>query len=319
MTQPLHVILGTGPVGCWTARSLVDRGLDVRAVNRNGRRPELLPAGVDVVAADATDAGRLADAVAGADVVYQAMNPPYDKWHEVFPALQASALAAAGAAGARYVSVENLYMYDSSAVMTEDSPQRPPSKKGELRRRMAEEVAAAHARGDVEAVQLRSADYYGPGVTGSAAGELVVGRLLAGKKAQVGGSATQPHSFAYIEDVGRAAAELGVRDEAVGRVWFAPHAPPVTQGDLVAAICRELGKPPAVSVISPLMMRLAGLFVPEAKESVEMLYEFTEPFVVDSSRIERELGLAATPVDEGVRRTVAWYAERTTVPKSTGS
>jgi nucleoside-diphosphate-sugar epimerase len=310
MDHPLHVILGTGPVGCWTARSLVDRGLSVLAVNRSGRRPGLLPSEVDVTAADATDAGQLAAAVARADAVYQAMNPPYDKWHEVFPSLQASALAAAARAGARYVSVENLYMYDSTAVMTEDSPQRPVSKKGELRRRMADEVAAAHARGDVEVVQLRSSDYYGPGVTGSALGDRVFPPLIAGKKAQVGGSATQPHSFAYIEDVGRAAAELGVRDEAVGRVWFAPHAPAVTQGEMVAVICRELGMPPAVSVISPMMMRLAGLFVPGARETVEMLYEFTRPFVVDSSRIHGELGLAATPVDEGVRRTVAWYRER---------
>ena len=307
MDQQLHVILGTGPVGCWTARSLVDRGLSVLAVNRSGRRPGLLPAEVDVVAADATDAGQLAAAVAGADVVYQAMNPPYDKWHEVFPVLQASALAAAAAAGARYVSVENLYMYDSTAVMTEDSPQRPPSKKGELRRRMAEEVAAAHARGDVEAVQLRAADYYGPGVTGSAFGEMVAGRLMAGKKPQLSGSATQPHSFAYIEDVGRAAAELGVRDEAVGRVWFAPHAPALTQGEMADGLCRELGLPSGYSVISPLMMRLAGLFVPAAKESVEMMYEFTQPFVVDSGRVQRELGLKPTPSDEGLRRTALWW------------
>jgi len=305
-----HVIFGTGPVGCWTARLLVDRGLAVRAVNRSGRRPELMSAEVEVVAADASDAGQAVTAAAGAGVVYQAMNPAYDKWEELFPGLQAGALAAARAAGARYVSIENLYMYDSSVVMTEDSPQRPVSKKGELRRRMADEVAAAHARGDVPATQLRSADYYGPGVTGSAAGDLVVGRLLAGKKAQVGGSATQPHSYAYIEDVGRAAAELGIRDEAPGRVWFAPHAPAVTQGDMVAAICRDLGRPPALSVVSPTMMRLVGLFSAGARETVEMLYEFTQPFVVDSSRITGEFGLAATPVDDGVQRTVAWWTAR---------
>jgi nucleoside-diphosphate-sugar epimerase len=305
-----HVIFGTGPVGCWTARSLVDRGLSVRAVNRSGRRPALLPAEVDVVSADASDAEQATAAADGAGVVYQAMNPAYDKWPELFPGLQAAALAAAKAAGTRYVSIENLYMYDSSAVMTEESPQRPVSKKGELRRRMAEEVAAAHARGDVQAAQLRSADYYGPGVTESAVGELVVGRLLAGKKAQVGGSASQPHSFAYIEDVGRAAAELGVRDEALGSVWFAPHAPPLTQGDMVAGICRELGRQPALSVISPTMMRLVGLFSPGAKETVEMLYEFAQPFVVDSGRIQREFGLIATPSNEGVRRTVAWWTSR---------
>ena len=33
-------------------------------------------------------------------------------------------------------------------------------------------------------------------------GRMVFGNLVAGKKAQLSGSATQPHSFAYIEDVG---------------------------------------------------------------------------------------------------------------------
>ena len=76
---------------------------------------------------------------------------------------------------------------------------------------------------------------------------------------------------------------------------------------MVAGICRELGKDPALSVISPTMMRLAGLFSPGAKETVEMLYEFDRPFVVDASRSEQELGLVPTPTDEGIRRTVAWY------------
>lgn len=307
METQLHVVLGTGPVGCWTARSLVDRGLPVRAVNRSGTRSGLLPEEVQLVKADVADPAQAVAAAEGAAVVYQALNPAYHQWEELFPALQAGALAAAKAAGARYVSIENLYLYDSSAVMVEDSRIAPASKKGELRRRMAEEIAAAHRDGAVRATQLRSSDYYGPGVMGSALGDLVFSKLIAGKKAQVGGSATQPHSFAYIEDVGRAAAELGVRDEALGRVWFAPHAPAVTQSAMVAAACRELGREPAVSVVSPAMMRLAGLFVPGARASVEMMYEFTKPFVVDSRRIEREFGLVPTPVDEGIRRTVAWY------------
>jgi nucleoside-diphosphate-sugar epimerase len=40
---------------------------------------------------------------------------------------------------------------------------------------------------------------------------------------------------------------------------------------------------------------------------VEMMYEFTEPFTVDSSAIEAAFGLSATPLAEGLSRTVAWY------------
>ena len=310
MGNEVHVIFGTGPVGCWTARALREANLPVRAVNRTGRRPGMMPPDVEVVAADASETAAAAAAAVGAAVVYQALNPPYHHWQELFPALQRAALAAARAAGARYVSIENLYAYDSSAPMTERSPVAPLSRKGALRARMADEVTAAHARGEVRAAALRSSDYYGPGVLGSALGEMVFGALVAGKPARVAGSASLPHSFAYIEDVGRAAATLGTREEALGAAWIAPHAPAVTQGEMVAAACRALGVPTRLGVISPLMMRLVGVFVPVARAAVEMMYEFTRPFTVDSSRFEREFGAAPTPVEVGIERTVRWYRER---------
>lgn len=309
MPSELDVIFGTGPVGCWTARALCSQGRAVRAVNRNGVRPDLMPADVEMVKADAADPTQASAAASGASVVYQALNPPYHLWHELFPGLQAGALAAARAANARYVSIENLYMYDSSKPMTEDSPVAPVSKKGALRQKMAEEVMAAHMRGEVRATAVRSSDYYGPGVLGSALGERVFGNLVAGKKAQIIGSTKMPHSFSYIEDVGRAAAALGTNDKALGQVWIAPHAPARTQGEMVEEICRVLGIEPRISAVSPLMMRLVGLFTPVARASAEMMYEFTATFVVDSSRIERELDLSATPITVAIERTIAWYRE----------
>lgn len=307
MSKELHVILGTGPVGCWIGRTLREQNFIVRAVNRSGKRPDLMPADVEVIAADVSNAQRAIDAAKGARVVYQALNPPYDKWHQVFPGLQDGALAAARAAGARYVSIENLYMYDSSKPMSEDSPIAPRSKKGELRARMAEQVMAAHRRGEIQATILRSSDYYGPGVLGSALGEMVFGNLVTGKKAQVGGSADMPHSFAYIEDVGRAAVMLGTREEALGKVWITPHAPARTQREMIEIACRQLAIKPQITVVSPLMMRIAGLFIPAARASVEMMYEFTEPFAVDSNRIQQTFDLEPTPVDIGIERTLSWY------------
>ncbi len=310
MPAQLDVIFGTGPVGCWTARALRRQGRAVRAVNRSGVHPDLLPADVEMVKADVADPTQSRAAAKGASVVYQALNPPYHRWHELFPGLQASALAAAKSANARFVSIENLYMYDSSRPMTEDSPMAPVSRKGALRQEMAADVMAAHERGEVRATALRSSDYYGPGVLRSTLGERVFGNLVAGKKAQINGSSTMPHSVAYIEDVGNAAAALGMNDEALGQVWIAPHAPARTQGEIVAEACRVLGMEARFTVVSPLMMRLAGLFVPDARASVEMMYQFTAPFVVDSTRIRRELRLSATSISVAIERTVAWYRER---------
>jgi nucleoside-diphosphate-sugar epimerase len=305
----LHVIFGTGPAGCWTARALCGLGMPVRAVNRSGRRPALLPDGVQLGAADLTDPQQAMAAAEGAAVMYQALNPPYDQWPQAFPALQNASLAAARAHNARYVSIENLYVYDGSQTMREDTPIAPRSRKGALRAEMAEQVRQAHQRGDVETVALRSSDYYGPGVTLSALGQMVFGNLVAGKKAQLIGSASQPHSFAYIEDVGAAAAALGSCDDVTGKLWFAPHAPAITQGEMLAIACRTANLEKRVTVISPFMMRLAGLFMPMARASVEMIYQFTKPFVVDANRIERELDMHPTPIETGLERTVRWYTQ----------
>ena len=282
----------------------------MRAVNRSGVRPALMPAQVEVVKAEASVALQAREAAKGASVVYQALNPPYHQWHEFFLGLQAAVLSAAKFENAKYVSVENLYMYDSSSPINETSAIAPVSKKGALRQKMAEEVMAAHARGEVRAVALRSSDYYGPGVVGSALGETVFGNLVAGKKAQISGSARMLHSFAYIEDVGRAAAVLGTNDAALGQVWITPHAPAKTQGEMIDEACRVLGTATRVSVITPLMMRVAGLFNPAARASVEMMYEFTASFVVASTRLEREFNLSATSIATGIERTVSWYRER---------
>lgn len=303
----LHVLFGTGPVGCWTARALREMDIPVRAINRSGRRPALMPGDVEIVSADASDPHQAVEAAKGAAVIYQALNPPYHLWGEFFPGLQAGAMAAAKAAGARYVSIENLYMYDSSLQISENSAIRPRAKKGELRAKMADEVMAAHRRGEIRATALRSSDYFGPGVLGSAMGEMVFGYLVHGKKAQLNGSADVPHSWAYIEDVGRAAAILGTRDSALGQVWIVPHAPAVTQRQIMAIAGQNLGAAARFSVISPFIMRLAGLFVPAARASVEMMYEFTKPFIVDSSKFETTFGMQAVPLQEGVRETIGWY------------
>ena len=131
MANPLHIIFGTGPVSCWTARSLRQQGIPVKAVNRSGMRPALMSADVEILTADVSVPEQAIKAAKGATVVYQATNPPYHEWDKYFPGLQAGALAAAEAAGARYVSIENLYMYDSSSPMNENIACCSPVEKRE--------------------------------------------------------------------------------------------------------------------------------------------------------------------------------------------
>ena len=54
-------------------------------------------------------------------------------------------------------------------------------------------------------------------------------------------------------------------------------------------------------------MRALGLVNRTVREINEMRYEFDEPFIVDASRAETELGLRATPLADAVEQTVRWY------------
>jgi len=81
----------------------------------------------------------------------------------------------------------------------------------------------------------------------------------------------------------------------------------VTQREMVKMIAAEMGVAPKMSAMGKAMMWMGGLFIPAAKETVEMMYEFEQPFIVDSSRFESTFGMKATPMKEAIRETVAWY------------
>lgn len=307
--QEHHVIFGTGPVGQAVARELVKRGKMVKMINRSGKKPAGVPEGVSVVAGDVADVNVAKQLAQGASHVYQCTNPPYDKWPELFPALQASTLEAAAAAGAKYIVMENVYMYGDTngQLITEDLPYNAHTRKGKVRAQMAKDVLAAHQSGKVRAVLVRASDFYGPGVLDSALGDRVFGFALEGKAASVAGNLDAKHSYTYIDDIGKAMVILGERDEALGKAWHVPNAPVTTTREFINLIFAELGQPAKMSAMGKMMMRLGGLFIPPARETVEMMYEFEKDFVVDGSQFTKAFGLPATPYRDGVKQTVAWY------------
>src|ERR671920_873767 len=183
----IHVIFGTGSVGMAVMEELVRRRKRIRMINRSSRAR--VPYGVEVVGGDATDEGFTREASEGASVVYFALNPPYNKWPELFPRLQAGVLEGAAITGAKLIAMENLYMYGPTdgRPLTEDLPYAANTRKGTVRARMSEELMEAHKSGRVRVAIGRASDFFGPRVLASAAGEQVFSRAVQGKSAQVAG------------------------------------------------------------------------------------------------------------------------------------
>ena len=303
----LHVVFGTGPVGLAVMDELVSKGKRVRMVNRSGRAN--VPEGVEVVGGDAADPTFTREVSEGASVVYFALNPPYNKWPELFPGLQAGVLEGAASAGAKLIAMENLYMYGPTygRPLTEDLPYAATTRKGRVRAMMSKELMEAHKSGRVRVTIGRASDFFGPRVLASAAGEQVFGRALQGKSTQVAGDPDQPHTYTYTPDIGKGLVILGEHEEALGRPWHLPSSETVTTREFVRMVFEEAGGEPKMQRAPKPLLWALGLFNPALRETIEMLYEFEEPFVVDHSAFARAFGDHATPLREAIGLTVRWY------------
>jgi len=305
----LHVVFGTGAIGRATAEELTKRGKTIRMVNRSGVMSEA-PAGVEVATADLNAPAKVREVTRDAVVVYQCAQPRYFEWPEKFPPLQQSIIDGLTDTNAKLVIVENLYMYGSTngRPMTEDFPHTAHTRKGKTRSEMNKAALTAHAEGKVRVVIARGSDFFGPWGSHSSMGERVFRPLLTGKTAQATGRLDIPHTHTYTRDFGRALVVLGERGEADGQAWHVPNdIPDITQGELIRMFAEKAGVEPKMSGLGKFMLWMGGLFVPEAKETVEMMYEFEQPFIVDSSKFEKTFGMKATPIREAIKETVAWY------------
>jgi nucleoside-diphosphate-sugar epimerase len=235
----LHVIVGKGPVGTTTARVLAARGHRVRVLSRSGGTST---DGVEHRRVDAADAGALTAAARGASALYNAVNPPYDRWASDWPPIAAALLAAAERTGAALVTMGNLYGYGRpDGPMTPDSPLAATDTKGRVRARMWAEALAAHGAGRVRVTEARAADFVGPQVP---AGQSHLMRQLpalrAGRRAWVVGDPDVPRGWSYLPDVAETLAVLGTDERALGRAWHVPSTVR-TQREALTDLARVLG------------------------------------------------------------------------------
>lgn len=311
ISSQLHVVLGaTGGVGQSIVQKLAAQGLAVRAINRSGRLVEGVA--VEVMAADLMNRESTLAVCQSAGVIYHCAGLPYQQWETSFPVMLDNIIAAASATGATLVYTDNCYMYSpTSQPLTEESPQEPVTRKGRLRKRLAETLLTAHAQGRVRAAIGRASDFYGPGVRSSAVGEQLFDTLVRGKRVPWLGKLDVPHALSYGEDFARGLITLGTHEQAWGQVWHIPAAPALTGRQFIALASEIAGVRARPQAASAAVLRLLGLTNPVLRESVEMLYEFTEPYLFDGSKYTSAFGGTPTPHREALQRTVAWYREHT--------
>ncbi len=301
-----QTILGAGgAIGHHLARELRSFTRRIRLV---GRHPQAVNHEDELFPADLTDAGATREAVAGSSVVYLTVGLPYNYriWRRDWPRVMENTIQACREAGSRLVFFDNIYMYsgDLNLPITEEHPQDPPSRKGQVRKEILDRLWETVGRGDLEALVARAADFYGPhSEHSSVLGVTVFKPLASGKSAVWMGRTDKPHSFTYTPDAARATALLGNTPEAFGQTWHLPTAPePWTGREWIETVAAAYRAKPNFQVAGKAGLYLFGLFKPVMREFPEMIYQYDRDYIFSSEKFESAFPLRPTSYEEGLSR-----------------
>ncbi|MCY0877578.1 MAG: NAD(P)H-binding protein [Firmicutes bacterium] len=266
------IVLGaTGRLGREVVREFVGAGHQVVAVTRSANPPGNRNA-LRWVTLDARDVAGHHTLFAHADCVIDARNQRYDDWSG-YPAMITATLAALEGTQARYVYVDNLYLYGrppSSDAVDETAPRMPVSEKGRIRCDIEAQLQVAMR--DHAIVIVRFPDFYG--ITTDP-----LPRAL-----RWFGPPTLAHQFIHVPDAAHAVRLLAEELAAYGDIWHVTGAEPIT-GDALRDITQQVvGRPVRLHVIGPALVHLMGLVYGPARGLRETQYLWQTPVTLSMAK-----------------------------------
>ncbi len=266
--------------------------------------------------ADARDADALSRSCKGAEAIINCIGLPYTAkaWRRDWPKVAQATVAAAERTGARLIFLDNIYMYGPAPLevpISEDHPQSPPSRKGRVRKTVADTLLDAHAAGRAQVTIGRSADFYGPGAPNSLLYASFLERMVAGKPPLLLMTPEARHTFSYAPDIARALIRLADDPGAAGRAGHLPVGDAAALETWVARFNALLGTDFDATYLSPPVSGVLAWFAPVVREAHEMRYQFDSDYIVSDADFRARYGdFETTSYDDGAELLAAWARAR---------
>ena len=314
----------SGFTGGHLARMLAQRGYHVRALVRTKTQAEALaPAGIEPAIGDLGDRPSLDRASKDVEVVYhiaavyRQAGLPRSTYRIVNATAVGDLVGAAAAAGARrlvHCSTVGVHGDIEHPPANEDAPLRPGDIYQETKVEGEQVAREAGRRSGLPVTIARPSGIYGPGDRRL----LKLFKGIARRRFVVLGSGDIFYHLTYIDDLIEGFRLCGEVPAAANRTYILAGAEVTTLNELIRKIAHHAHvAPPSVKLpVWPFWLAGAAceaVFVPLGIEPP--LYRrrvdfFTKSRAFDISRARSELGFTPrVSLDEGIRRTLAWYRE----------
>lgn len=299
-----QIILGAGgSIGNVLAKELKSFTKNITLFSRN---PQKVNDDDDLITGDLLNLEQTTNALKNMDVAYLVVGLPYNTkiWERDFLKIVQNVVAGCKVHKVPLVFLDNVYMYDPEHFyeLNEDTPFKVISKKGAVRTAIANLIKNEIKNNEINILIARSADFYGENVKNSMFNEQVINRVLENKKANWFLDANKKHSLTLVSDAAKAIASLGNTNSAYNQVWHLPTDKAYSANELVDKISKITGKPAKIQVASNFMITILGWFIPEVKETKELLYQYKNDYEFKSTKFEVAFNMKPTSIDEGLRQ-----------------
>jgi nucleoside-diphosphate-sugar epimerase len=298
----MHTILGAGgPVANGLTKELLKANEPIRLVSRTSVQAKF--PSVNWQRADLLNANEVRDATVGSKVIYLCAGLVYDKtvWQQQWPVIMQNVINAARHHEARLIFFDNIYMYGLvNGKMTETTPYNPNSVKGEVRARIATMLMDEVKSGNLTATIARAPDFYGAESLNSFFDSMVLARLAKRERPQWLGSVDKLHNFIYVPDAAKAMYLLGQEPKSDGQVWHLPTPLPMTGLEFINLAATIFNAPAKYTTINKFMLKLAGVFSPVIRGSIEMYYQYDHDYLFSSEKFEKAFHVQPTLYEKGI-------------------
>ncbi|QSA97293.1 NAD-dependent epimerase/dehydratase family protein [Methylococcus sp. EFPC2] len=252
LSRPTALVIGgTGFIGKYVVRALVNRGLGVRVVTRGGRAGQIVLAGlpVELVQGDLADPVFMDEAMNGIDTVYHLAKAEGKNWNDYYTQDVLVTKNIGECALARGVkrfiytgTIDSYYSADAHAVITSDTPLDPNIARRNLYARS--KAACESLLMEMFRTKGLPLIIFRPGIVigeGCPPAHWGVGMFESDTRVQLWGDGTNKLPFVLVEDVAEALVMALDKPGIEGQAFLLTDAPLLSAREYVDIVSKEIG------------------------------------------------------------------------------